>query len=46
MSEGANKGILIATGGFTSAAESFAQGKPLELMDGNDLHKLLRQHGL
>jgi hypothetical protein len=44
MAEGANKGIIITTGKFTSAAESFAEGKPLELIDGDDYKKLLNQH--
>jgi len=46
MSEGANKGILITTGHFTSTAESFAAGKPLELIDGNSLRKLLKQYSI
>ncbi|MCI7766661.1 MAG: restriction endonuclease [Oscillospiraceae bacterium] len=35
MAERANKGILITTGTFTTAAESFAKDKQLELIDGN-----------
>jgi len=34
MSERANKGILITTSAFTSDAIEFAQGKPIELIDG------------
>jgi HJR/Mrr/RecB family endonuclease len=45
-SERANKGILITTGSFTPAAVRFADGKPLELIDGDGLAKLLRQFNL
>src|SRR5437667_4511031 len=31
---GANKGVLITTSSFTAAALHFAEGKPLELIDG------------
>ena len=41
--EGAVRGILVAPGGFTRAAHEFAQGKPLELVDGDGLLKLKRQ---
>lgn len=44
ISEGANKGIIITTGQFTSAAEKFADGKPLELIDGNKLKLLFQQY--
>ena len=40
-SERANKGILITTGYFTKQAESFSQGKPLELIDGVKLQELI-----
>ena len=40
-SERANKGILITTGYFTKQAESFSQGKPLELIDGDKFQELL-----
>jgi hypothetical protein len=39
-SERANKGILITTSYFTKAALSFAQGKNIELIDGDRLNKL------
>jgi hypothetical protein len=37
ISEGANKGILITTGKFTNAAYRFAEGKQIELIDGDEL---------
>lgn len=41
MSERANKGILMTTGYFTSSAISFAEGKPIELIDGSELQILM-----
>lgn len=46
MSERANKGILITTGHFTKSAISFAEGKPIELIDGIKLKELLTQYQL
>lgn len=43
MSESANKGILITTGTITRSARKFAEGKPLELIDGQELNKLLQK---
>ena len=40
MAERANKGILITTGTFTTAAIAFAKEKQLELIDGNILASL------
>ena len=40
--EGADRGILVATSGFTPDALQFAAGKPLELIDGEALAKLVR----
>lgn len=40
--EHANKGILITTSTFTKAAQRFAEGKPLELIDGEQLDALIR----
>ena len=40
-SERANKGILITTGHFTRSAINFAKDKPLELIDGLQLKKLI-----
>ncbi len=36
------KGIFITTNIFTTEAEKFAEYKPIELIDGNDLIKLIR----
>ena len=46
MSERANKGILMTTGHFTRSAISFAEGKPIELIDGIKLKELLTQYQL
>lgn len=40
--ENANKGVLITTSTFTRAAQRFAEGKPLELIDGEQLDVLTR----
>ncbi len=45
-SESANKGVLITNSTFTKDARSFAEGKPIELIDGAKLQDLLHQHGL
>lgn len=45
-SESANKGVLITNSTFTRDARSFAEGKPIELIDGAKLQDLLHQHGL
>lgn len=45
MSERANKGILMTTGRFTKQAIEFADGKPLELVDGQSLEELVRANG-
>jgi restriction system protein len=42
--EGASKGILVTTSGFGKASFDFAEGKPLELLDGTNLLYLLREH--
>lgn len=46
MSERANKGILMTTGHFTKSAETFAEGKPIELIDGVAMQNLFSQYGL
>jgi len=46
MAERANKGILITTSAFTSDAIEFAQGKPIELVDGPQLIELLGRYSL
>lgn len=45
-SENANKGILITTASFTSIAKTFAEGKQIELIDGNKLKSLLEEYKL
>ena len=42
----ANKGILITNSTFTKPAEEFAEGKQLELIDGNELMRLLVKYEL
>lgn len=44
--ESANKGILITTSSFTTPAIKFAEGKPLELIDGTKFNQLLSKYGL
>lgn len=46
MSERANKGILMTTGNFTKSAIGFAEGKPIELIDGKKLKSLLTNYGI
>ena len=43
--EGATKGILVTTSDFGPDAHGFAQGKPLTLLNGNQLLFLLESHG-
>lgn len=45
-SERANKGILMTTGHFTKSAISFAEGKPIELIDGEKLKSLLANYSI
>jgi restriction system protein len=42
--ERANKGILITTSKFAPACWKFADGKPMELIDGNSLLALIEEH--
>lgn len=44
QNEGATKGILVATSGYGKASHEFANGKPLELIDGANLLYLLHEH--
>jgi|GEM_PF-4955064 len=44
-SEQASKGVLITTSDFSPDAYSFAEGKPVELINGSKLTELLRQYG-
>lgn len=43
MNEGASKGILVTTSGYGAASFEFANGKPLELLDGPQLLYLLAE---
>lgn len=43
--EGAVRGIFVTPGLYTPAARAFAQGKPLELVDGSDLLRTFYQMG-
>ena len=45
-SRNANKGLLITNSTFTDAAKKFAEGKQLELVDGEKLHSLLIKYGI
>ena len=44
MNEGANKGIIVTTSTYGPDAYAFAKGKPLVLIDGNNLLYLLEKH--
>lgn len=44
--EGANKGILVTTSHYGQAAYDFANGKPIELIDGANLLYLLSEQGV
>ncbi len=44
QNEGASKGILVTTSGFGRASFEFANGKPLELLNGSNLLYLLSEH--
>lgn len=44
QNEGASKGILVTTSGYGQASHEFANGKPLELIDGGNLLYLLNEH--
>jgi restriction system protein len=43
---GANKGVLVTTSGFGPGSHTFAQGKPLTLVSGDELVDLLHRCGL
>ncbi len=45
INEGAAKGILITTADYGPDAYEFANGKPLTLLNGNNLLHLLEKHG-
>ena len=44
LNEGANKGILVTTSGYGTAAFNFVKDKPIELIDGGGLLYLLHHH--
>lgn len=44
--EGATKGILITTSGYGPSSYEFANGKPLQLIDGSGLLALCQQQGI
>jgi restriction system protein len=44
QNEGASKGILVTTSGFGRASFEFANGKPLELLNGSNLLYLLQEN--
>jgi restriction system protein len=46
LNEGATKGILVTTSQFGPDARKFATGKPLTLIDGNNLLFLLERMGI
>lgn len=45
MNEGATKGILVTTSDYGPDAYEFAKGKPITLLNGNNLLYLLEKHG-
>ena len=45
MNEGDMKGILVTTSYFGNDAYDFANGKPIQLIDGGQLLGLLEKHG-
>ncbi|WP_375776031.1 restriction endonuclease [Bradyrhizobium sp. ma5] len=45
LAEGATKGIIVTTSSFGPDSHRFAKGKPLTLLDGNNLLYLLAKHG-
>lgn len=45
MNEGANGGILVTTSDYGADAYEFAKGKPINLLNGNELLGLMKKHG-
>lgn len=41
--EGADEGIVVCSGHYTADAQEFAKGKPLTLIDGNSLTRLISE---
>ncbi len=44
--EGATKGLLITTSGFSKATYAWANNKPLQLISGTELLGMCREHGI
>ncbi|MCD4713993.1 MAG: restriction endonuclease [Clostridiales bacterium] len=44
--ERASKGILVTTGKFTKNAIDFSEGKPLELIDNDEIRRLLEEYSV
>jgi restriction system protein len=44
--EGATGGLVVTSGAFTDEARAFAEGRNIELMDGEALHTLIRGVGV
>jgi restriction endonuclease Mrr len=38
------KGVLVTLGNFTTEAREAAKGNPIDLIDGDELGKLVRKH--
>ena len=45
VNEGATKGILVTTSDYGADSYGFARGKPITLLNGNNLLALLEKHG-
>ncbi len=45
VNEGATKGILVTTSNYGKDSYEFAKGKPITLLNGNNLLALLKKHG-
>jgi len=45
LNEGANKGILVTTSDYGADSLEFIKGKPLTLLNGNNLLYLMEKHG-
>lgn len=45
MNEGATKGVLVTTSDYGNDSYEFAKGKPITLLNGNNLLALLEKHG-
>jgi restriction system protein len=46
MNEGATKGVLVTTSDYGPDAYTFANGKPISLLNGANLLHLLQKHGI